>query len=374
MPSARRRVLHLIDTGGPGGAETIFLNLVTGLGEHGWDCVPVVPTDDWLAGALRRAGFEPAVMDAMRSFDVGYAAALRRLVREERVALVQTHLLGTAVYGTLATWGTRLPVVSTFHGIADIRATQGLSRLKLRLLGGRRRRLVFVSEPLRAHFLETGTRMAADATRVIPNGIDAELYAPGRDGALRRELSIPEAAPLVGAVGNIRVPKAYDNLLRAFSRVVEAVPEARLVVAGQPLPGLWEDLLELRRSLGLEASAHFLGFREDVPSILKALDVFALSSSDEGFSLVTVQAMATGLPVVVTRSGGPETIVEDGVSGVLVPPSDPGALADGLLRVIETADRGRAMGEVGRDRAVAEFSLARMVERYAALYEDLVGT
>jgi glycosyltransferase involved in cell wall biosynthesis len=359
----------LIDTGGPGGAETIFYNLVTGLDRHGWESVAVVPVDDWLAGALREVGISPRVLASSRSFDLGYAAAIRRLARAEGATLLQTHLLGTAVYGTLATWGTRLPVVSTFHGIADIRATQG----QIRLLGGGRRKLVFVSEPLRAHFLATGTRIDAGRTHVIPNGIDAEAYAPGRDDRVRRELGIPASAPLVGAVGNIRPPKDYANLLRAFARVVAAVPDARLIVAGQPLAGLQEELLELKRTLGLDASVHFLGFREDVAAILRALDVFALSSRDEGFSLVTVQAMATGLPVVVTRSGGPETIVEDGASGILVPARDPEALAKGILDVVSSPDRGRAMGARGRERAVGEFSLHRMVERYAEVYEGLLA-
>ncbi len=172
-------------------------------------------------------------------------------------------------------------------------------------------------------------------------------------------------------MGNIRVPKAYDVLLRAFALVTAAVPEARLVIVGQPLAGLYEDLLEVRRSLGMEAAVHFLGFREDVPRILRALDVFALSSSDEGFSLATVQAMATGLPVVATRSGGPETIVEDGISGILVPPGDAIALAKGITDVIGARDRGVEMGRCGRERVLRDFSLRRMVERYAELYEEL---
>ena len=371
MADAHRRVLHLIDTGGPGGAETIFLQLVTGLGAHGWDPVPVVPVDDWLASALRGEGLTPRLLSSRRSFDVAYAAAIRRMARKRGVRLIQTHLLGTAVYGTIASWGTGLPVVSTFHGVADIRGNQGVSGLKLRLLGRGRRRLVFVSEPLREHFLSVGTRLDRRATEVIPNGIDCDAYAPGSDDAIRRELGIPGSAPLVGAVGNIRVPKAYDVLLRAFAQVTDTMPEARLVIVGQPLAGLYEDLLELRRSLEMDTKVHFLGFREDVPRILRALDVFALSSSDEGFSLATVQAMATGLPVVATRSGGPETIVDDGVSGILVPPGDPSALAKGIMDVIGDRDRGSGMGRRGRERVLRDFSLRRMVERYSELYEEL---
>lgn len=372
MADRRRRALHLIDTGGPGGAETIFLRLVTGLRDHGWDSIPVVPVDDWLAKALREEGIVPRFLVSRRSFDLGYARALRRLAKREGVDLIQTHLLATAVYGSIACWGTRLPVVSTFHGMADIRSHQGKNRLKLRALGMRRSTLVFVSDPLRSHFMSSGTKLDPGVTEVIPNGIDCEIYAPGTDDGLRREIGVPDGAILVGAVGNIRPPKAYDNLLRAFSLVRRSLPEARLIIVGQPLAGLYEDLLELRGTLGLEAAVHFLGFREDVPRILRALDVFVLSSSDEGFSLSTTQAMATGLPVVATRSGGPETIVEDGVSGLLVPPADPAALAKGVIDVIQSPDRGGEMGRRARERAVMDFSLQRMVERYAGLYERVL--
>ncbi len=149
-------------------------------------------------------------------------------------------------------------------------------------------------------------------------------------------------------------------------------PEAHLVIAGHPQAALYEDLLRLRRSLDLEGAATFLGFREDIPDILKALDVFVLSSSDEGFSLSTVQAMATGLPVVVTRSGGPETIVDDGRSGILVPPRDPAALAGGIEEMLRSPDRAAQMGRAARERVLRDFSLERMVERYAELYDRVL--
>src|SRR5687768_5649804 len=111
-----RRVLHLIDTGGPGGAETVFLELVRGLPARGWESVPVVPEVDWLQGALRDAGFTADCFATTGRFDLSYVRRLRSMIRRERISLVQTHLLGTSVYATLACLGTTVPIVSTFHG------------------------------------------------------------------------------------------------------------------------------------------------------------------------------------------------------------------------------------------------------------------
>ena len=125
MADSRRRVLHLIDTGGPGGAETIFLQLVTGLRDmDGIRC----PSCPWKTGWRRRsAGKSSHHADCPHGAPstLGYAAAIRRVAREEGVSLIQTHLLGTAVYGTIASLETGLPVVSTFHGVADIRGNPG---------------------------------------------------------------------------------------------------------------------------------------------------------------------------------------------------------------------------------------------------------
>ncbi len=154
MPSRERsrRILHLIDTIGPGGAETVYLELVRGLAEYGWDSLPVVPGKGWLDDTLRSDGLEPECFDAAGRFDLGYAQRLRSLIQREHIDLVQTHLLGTSVYGTLACLGTSVPVVSTLHGQPDISPTDRLRAIKVRLLARPANRVVCVSESLRTHF------------------------------------------------------------------------------------------------------------------------------------------------------------------------------------------------------------------------------
>jgi glycosyltransferase involved in cell wall biosynthesis len=223
-----------------------------------------------------------------------------------------------------------------------------------------------VSRFLEQHFADTGLFSPPDA-HVIPNGIDCAVFSPG-PSALRAELGIPADAPLVGAVGNMRPAKAYPVLLRAFARVLEQRPDARLVIAGQGGNHIEDRLGRLTAELEIAAAVTFVGFRKDVPEVMRALDVYALSSSDEGFSLTTVQAMATGLPVVATRCGGPEEILSDPRHGVLVANGDPAALAEGLLDLLGDDERAVAMGRRARDHVLKTYSIEAMVRRYAGLY------
>ncbi len=177
------------------------------------------------------------------------------------------------------------------------------------------------------------SRIPADRTAVVHNGVDCDQHSGEPDRTLRVELGIRDDRFLFGAIGNVRAPKAYDNLLRAAALAMKSNPKLRFAVIGEGSGALLEELLRLRAELGLQQIVHFAGFRPDVSLPLRNFDAFVLSSRSEGFSIATVQAMASGLPVVATRSGGPEEIVTDGIDGLLVPPDDPASLAAAILRV-----------------------------------------
>jgi glycosyltransferase involved in cell wall biosynthesis len=362
------RVLHLIDTRGPGGAETVFLDLVTHLPSLGWEAVTATSGTGWLAESLRSAGMTSILMTSQRTFDLGYVRKLRRVLRDERIDLVQTHLLGTSVYAALACAGTRTPVVSTFHGRPDIRRSERFRRIKVGLLRGNS--IVCVSDSLRKHLVGLGN--FDDRIQVVHNGVDLSQFEPGRRTQLRSELGIPADGPLVGAVGNIRMAKAYHVLLDAFAHVRSIQPRAQLVIAGHPDSEIYEHLMAQCAKLDLSGSTHFLGFREDILEVLGALDVFALSSTDEGFSLATVQAMAVGLSIVGTLSGGPEEIVGNSGAAILVPPNDPRALGSAIIRVLEDDELSSALKEAARERA-EHFSLDKMLDRYDSLYQRVLN-
>lgn len=363
------RVVQLIDTGGPGGAETIFSVLARGLSDAGWTTIPVVPESGWLEDRLERAGLETVRQAARRSFDGGYLWRLVRLVRETGADLVHAHLLGSSVYGSMAAALNGLPAVCTFHGAVDVADPGLLDRTKFRLVDRLSSRVVFVSESLHRQLVgRMGITRAG--TEVIPNGVDSARFPSSGDGGFRRELGVEDDEVLVGAVGNVRPAKDYGVFLRSAARLRERSDRYRFVIVGEHDNRLCEELREEQRRLGLDGAVTFTGLRDDVPELLADLDVFVLTSSSEGFSLSTVEALAAGRPVVATRCGGPEEIVTDGVDGRLVEPGSPEAVAEAVEEMVGNPENARRMAANGRRTVKREFSVDRMVARYEALYED----
>lgn len=365
-------LLHVIDTGGPGGAETVFLHLATGLDPARFRSVCVVSRDGWLTGELRSRGLDPIVLPSQGSLNVRYLAGLCRIVRSRKVDVIVAHLYGSAIYGGLAGLLCRTPVAAILHGQTDISGGGRLDSAKRLIVARGTSRLVFVSDRLR-EALAPMLRASGRRSVVIPNGVDATVFRPGRDEQTRRELGIAPDIFLIGAIGNIRAPKAYDILLRAARRLKDKGLPCRILIAGEGSGTLMENLEALRRELGIEDMVHFLGLRRDVHRLLGSFDAYVLSSRTEGFSIACVEAMAAGLPVVATRSGGPEEIVEDGVSGLLVPPDDPDALAAAMEQVALNPALAAKLSKNAVDRARTQFSIQAMLSRYENLLGELAA-
>ncbi len=364
-------VLHVIDTGGPGGAETVFLQCATRLDPTRFACTAVIDNDDWLAAQIRAYGHEPLIETAQGSFNAGYLRRLAAIARSVKADVICAHLYGSAIYASALGALTRIPVISVLHGGADIATHDRFTALKTAIIRHGSRQVVFVSESLREQLRGT-LRIPDSRSTVIPNGIDTDAFCPGRDESIRSDLRLSTEAILVGAIGNIRPAKSYQTFLRAARLLLDRSDRFRFVIAGQYGGALAEDLLRLRAQLGLEERLFFLGLRSDVATVLHNLDVFVLSSKSEGFSLACVEAMACGIPVVATRCGGPEAILDEH-SGILVAPEDPGALANAVNHIIVTPGLAQTLSQAARKRARDEFSLHTMLSRYATLFEAVAG-
>ena len=366
------RVLNLIDTGGPGGAETVFLQTCTGLSREQFAVTPVVSREGWLASALRAAGASPSIVPARGSFNLGYLMALRRLLMSDDCQVILAHLFGSAVYGCLLGLLTHRPVVVVLHGHTDIDSFSLRVALKLWLVKKIARRVIFVSPMLQQHLAEVLPIAAAKAL-VIPNGVDLGRFRPHPDNSLREALLLPADAILVGAVGNIRTPKDYATFLRAAALLRSQDTRYHFVICGEGGNALHTSLLVLRSALGLDGCCHFLGLREDVEIVLNNLDIYALSSTTEGFSISCIEAMACAVPVVATRSGGPELIIEDGVTGVLVPVVDAAGLATAIATVANTPALSKRLIEAGLKKVRNHYALPVMLNAYGLQLRSAVG-
>ena len=194
---------------------------------------------------------------------------------------------------------------------------------------------------------------------------------------MRRDLGLTDDHVAACVVGRLTPWKGHRDLLRAFADVVKEAPNARLVVVGDC--AFWEDayeveLKQLAEALGIVGVVDWLGFRDDVPEILAACDVFVLPSIDEPFGRVFVEAMACELPTIGTRTGGVPEIVLNGETGLLVAPHDPTDLAAVIVTLCRDADLRRAMGAAGRARAMDQFNVDRTAARVQSLYEELLAS
>ncbi len=361
-------ILHIIDTTGPGGAETVYITLADKIRAHGYDSIAVVRGPGWVHDELRRREVLAVVLDTSGRFNWHFLRALITLIRDKDIALIQSHLLGANVYSALAGWITGVPVIGTFHGRVDIHPDERFRRIKLWLMERGIRRFVAVSGNL-AGIIERERLLNPAKTDIIYNGVDLQRYTNTRSRILREELSIPGNATIIGCLGNIRPAKAYDVLIRAIAALRDDFPELHVIIAGHQKPALMIELQRLMEDLDIASRFHFIGFHDDSAAFLSELDVFVLCSTSEGFSISTVEAMAAGLPVLATRCGGPEEIVTDGVDGMLVEAGSPQALAEGLKGLLTQPDLQQSLATVARQTATEKFSEQAMLQRYLELYK-----
>ncbi len=370
-----KTVLHVFESWGPGGAETVFVQLVTRLSAREFKNLAVISHSGWVEDSLLAAGVTPlrAPMSGLAPtpVDLRLHRRLVQLVRDHHVDLIHSHTLGISTYACLAGLWTRTPVVCTLHGDVDLGRTDRRRGVKLRVLRWGASKVVLVSRYLQEQVVRE-TPIRREQTAVVHNGIDCDPFSGGPDRTFRDALGVPPDAFLVGAVGNVRVAKAYDTLLRAAAVAARRDARLRFVVVGQTKGDLIEPLMHLSRELGMNEVVTFAGFRDDIVPVLRSFDAFLLSSRSEGFSIATVQAMAAGLPVIATRSGGPEEIITDGVDGVFVPPDDPEAMAGAVVRIAADADLRARIGSAARATARARFSLAQMLESYEGIYREVL--
>ena len=365
-----KTILHCIDTTGPGGAETVFIDLATRLPVEKYRAVVTIRGKGWVYEELCRRGVSPVILDAKGSFNWSYLRALCSLIRREQVDLVQSHLLGSNVYCAMAGLLTRTPVVTTFHGSVDIGEQERFKGLKFGAINAGAHCVIAVSEDLRTDILER-TALRSDKMRVIYNGIDTSMFQRSRVNRLRRQFGWADDEVIIGSLGNIRPAKGYDILLRAAALLEQNKRSYRFVIAGQGKGQLYDELLRLREQLGLEDRVLFLGFTDDAAEFLSNLDLFLSTSISEGLPLSAIQAMVAGVPLLATRCGGYEELVSEGENGLLVEINNPGAIADALELLASNAGLRTRLAKQAKQHVIKTFDLGVMLSGYEKVYDAL---
>jgi glycosyltransferase involved in cell wall biosynthesis len=383
----RIRVVQLVATGTNGGAQEHVHTLLSRLDRGRYDARVISLSDGSAVRRWRALGVSVEVVDIA---DDGEAAeAVARLLVRWRTQVLHGHMfraevVGVAAADLVAASGRARPfLIETIHSsrVRSLADRETLVRLTPSI-----DRLVAVSQAIVAK-LEREGRAGLAPVELIHNGVDLARYDHTEACCtLAEEYGFAEGTPLVAVVARLEPEKGHATLLEAWPRVLERVPAARLLIVGEgsladqlhaqaEALGLLGEPCEGDRCVGTRharpgAKVVFTGRRDDVPSVTAALDVAVLPSYREALGLVILEAMALARPVVASDVGGIPEMVEDGVTGLLVPPRDPVALADAIVRVLTDHPLADTLGRNGHRLVRERFGVERMVAAIEALYDD----
>ena len=363
-------IVHVVENLDRGGLERTVVDLIASQRDAGHECrVICLFKLGLLARELLASGVRVDACGKRPGLDLRALRRARALIRQSPDAVIHTHNAMAHYYAVLASLG--LPVkcrINTRHGMGG-RTRSGRQEWLYRQSLRGTDYAVAVCEAARQRFAADGMRPRR-ALLSVPNGIRLERFRPADDVArqlLVAELGLPTGSRIIGTVGRLQPVKDHALLLRAFAKVRVQVPEAALVIVGDgPLRAALEAQAE---QAGLSDAVRFMGDRHDVPRLLTGMEVFALTSTSEGYSVALLEACASSLPIVATDVGGNREIVRHGINGRLVPSGDTAAIATALIALLRGGEQAAAMGRAGYAWAQAEASFRTMAERYHGLYD-----
>ncbi len=377
-----KSILFLDHAEALGGAERSLLLLLQFLDRREWELHLAGQNGPLLAAAAAlNIRVHKVAMPRLRSWTHGGlswlsgANHIRKLIKQTGVDYLHANTVRSAFYASLASVMTRAPWI--WH-MRDFSLSESPSRLRLvdQTVKGL---LCLTTAQLITNSYSVAEHMSCSSKiTVVHNGIDVTQFKLGTgDQAFRNAYGVPEQAPIVGAVGRLRPWKGQDRFLRAMKTVADSEPGAWfLIVGGTPFEvgdDYAEHLRQLAGDLGIADRVVFTGHLEDVRPALSSLDVFVHAGDPEPFGLVVLEAMAMTKPIVAFGHGALPEIVVDGESGILVRPTDEGALSSAVLKLLREPDLRTRLGKAARGRVEGQFTAERMAAAVSSVYRELAG-
>jgi glycosyltransferase involved in cell wall biosynthesis len=379
--NGRIKVLHLIDSGGIYGAETVILQLSREMLRE-TEFEPVV------ACIVQKEGEQVDLLD--KAVELGVSAlkvvvnnrrffldipAAALLFRKQGIHLIHSHGYKPSVVGFLIGLAIRIPVIATCHlwfpGPSPPLRYKFMTAVEsffLRFFP----KVVCVSQPIKQVLLQRGLRH--DQLMIIENGIDVEPYTQHDDDKvrlLRRQLGTRDGEFVIISVGRLNLQKRQENIIAVADALrARGIEVIFLIVGAGELRDTLEDLI---RKNGLEGRVRLLGFRDDVKDLLKCADIFFLPSLDEGVPMSLLEAMASKLAVVATAVGGIPALIEDGKDGILLNKSDVLGMAKAIELLLFNRALREQLGQNALAKVVHRYSSQKMFSSYRTIYASVLG-
>lgn len=362
-----KTILHIVNSFETGGLERFVLDLIGATANNFRHIVICLDCKGDLYSSLSIADISYLALQPGIQFRAIFRIA--EIVKSENVSLIHTHNWKPQFYGTLAGFMSKVPVVHTKHGRHD---EDLRSRIRNNMFSRLCDNVVAVSKDAALQCIEV-EKVPAKKVLTILNGINTFTFSPGGNSASEKTaLGIDPGVLVLGIVARLAPVKDHATLLAACQIVRVSGYNFKLLVVGDgPLN---HSLKAIAESLGILDCIIFTGTRQDIPELMRAMDVFILSSISEGISLTLLEAMACELPVIATAVGGNSEVVIEGETGFLVPAQNPEAMSVKIIQMINNLEQRHQLGKKGRQRAENDFSLSRAAKQYTDLYYAVIGS
>jgi glycosyltransferase involved in cell wall biosynthesis len=384
------KVLFYNHTGMVSGAERVMLMILNGIDRRRYEPVVVCPADSRMMELANEAGVRTRGLQALHArftwradrvaqYLFSFYSVIRNaraVVIEEAPAFIHANSIRAGLVMSAATIGLSVPVIWHAHDILPRHPLSSAVRIFAALRS--RNHILAVSHAVanrfRGYSLRPFTRRVP--IRVIHNSVDLDRFRPDASSRehTRRELNLKDKLA-VGIVGQLTPRKGQLELIEAFADVVREIPNAILLVVGAAIfnrdEQYAEQLHQRAQSLGIASNVRFLGAREDVPDLIRGLDVLVINSHEEPFGLTVLEGLASGAATLATAVGGTPEMINSGKNGLLTPRGDRAALVSGLLTLLGSAQLRAELGGHGRLDAVAKFSIPRFLNEVISLYRSV---
>lgn len=368
------KVLHVVRPA-RGGMKKHLEILFQGLKEEKFDLYLAAPASSDLTallGPFTRKTFEIQLDEDNNPLQNWRAiCSLAQIIRREKIDLVHTHGIRAGMVGQAAALLSRCrKVVATIHNMQNTTMPFSivLRTIQSSLMRTTVSHTITVSKALK-HEVVSYLRFPQEKTTVIYNGIDTDLFQPSASIS-RTSLSIPENFPVIGTVARLEPTKGIKYLLEAAYLVDKEYGTVYFLIVGDG-PDL-DSLRQQARMLGVEERVIFCGYSHDIPSLLPVFDIAVIPSLREGLSIFCLEALASGRPVVASAVGGLPEIIRHGKTGLLVPPGNPEALAEGLILLLNNRETAASLASQGKEMVVQSFTISRMIEMTKEIYTTVL--
>ncbi|MFC1658433.1 glycosyltransferase family 4 protein, partial [Candidatus Omnitrophota bacterium] len=355
------------------GQEIILLNIIRNLNSTRYQAIAVLPQDGVFAEFLRAKGIEVRFIKLSRlkkknpfSF-ISAVFKLLSLIKKEKIKIIHTSGLYPNQYCSVAAKIARIPCICHIHSTVYIEKEIKNSLLRFSDT------VITVSEGVKQS-IKTA-KIEESKVKVIYNGIDQNEYkiSVEQTASIKREFNLDNNCKIVGQVGQIIKRKGIMYFIKMAELVMKEMQNVKFLLVGDDKnePGYMREMQGLVDNLKLSKHIIFTGFRKDIPQLISLMDIAVLSSLAEGLGMVLIEAMFLNKPVIATDIPGVNEVIENNITGLLVPPRDYRAMAKGVLTLLSDKDYAARLVKSAKNKVLSEFTIERQIKEIADIYEDL---